>query len=134
MRQDGFLKLLQASHCILDSLYVSGGMSSAETLGVGKAVVTLPHASRAVGRVTYGYYRQIGVTECIAQSPADYVAIALRLGTDPQWRSEIETKIRAHAHLLHERKEVIHELEAFFERALARRPTGAPADSISIPE
>ena len=41
------------------------------------------------GRVTFGCYQQLGVTDCVAASPEEYVELAVRLANDPAWRAEL---------------------------------------------
>lgn len=108
--QAAFLALLKASHVILDTPHHSGGLSSAEALSMGKAIITWPNTFRLFARTTYGYYRQIGVEDCIAVDAAEYVRIAIRLGTDQAFRSRIEERIAANRHKLIERTEVVDEL------------------------
>ena len=115
-----FLELLKSCHVILDTVHFSGGISSAEALGLGKAVVTWPHPVLMAGRVTYAYYRQMGLEACIARDFDDYVAKAVRLGTDASYRAEVEAAICAHRDRLFEQAAVVRELEDFFEDALAR--------------
>ena len=66
--------------------------------------MTWPNTPRIFARTTYGYYRQIGVEDCIAADAGDYVRIALRLGTDQ------EERIGANKYKLFERTEVVDEL------------------------
>ena len=71
------------------------------------------------GRVTYSYYLQIGVLECVVESLLSYVDIAVRLGTDKIWRESISSEILNHQHLLFERDEVVNELSDFFHTQLS---------------
>jgi protein O-GlcNAc transferase len=123
--QNAFLELLKAAHVILDTIHFSGGISSAEALGVGKAVVTCPHPDLMAGRVTYAYYRQMGMDDCIAVDLDDYVAKAVRLGTDGDYRETIEQKIRERCDRLFRQEGVVREFEAFFEDAVARTDIAA---------
>lgn len=108
--QASFLALLKESHVILDTPYYSGGLSSAEALSLGKSIVTWPNVARLFARTTFAYYHQIGVSDCIANNPREYVDLALRLGTDDEFREAVEAQINANKYKLFQREEVIDEL------------------------
>jgi predicted O-linked N-acetylglucosamine transferase (SPINDLY family) len=61
----------------------------------------------------------MGVTECIAQSPAQYVEIALRLGTETAYRAEIKAKLLANNAALYADGNIVRELEHFFAKTLS---------------
>ena len=71
---------------LLDPIHYGGGLTSFDGLSLNKPIVTLP-GNFSRGRFTYGFYRTMGVDECIAADPEDYVARAVRLGTDAEWRA-----------------------------------------------
>jgi predicted O-linked N-acetylglucosamine transferase (SPINDLY family) len=62
-------------------------------------------------------YRSIGIDDCIASSVQDYVARALRLGTDRAERARLSARIRAAAPVLYEQPAAVRQLEDFFTRA-----------------
>jgi predicted O-linked N-acetylglucosamine transferase (SPINDLY family) len=107
-----YLNLLAIVDVILDPFHFSSGNGAYEAFAMGTPIVNLP--SRFLrGRITYNLYQQMGVMDCIADSPQHYVEIALRLGTDPIYREQIKAKIRAANHLLYEDREAVRELETF---------------------
>ncbi len=118
--QARFYELLKEAHVVLDTTHFSGGVSSAEAFEFGKAVVTLPHPDLMAGRVTAAYYRQMGVERCIARDLDDYVAIAVRLGSDAAYRAETEAAIVAARNRLFLNTDGVRALEAFFVDAAAR--------------
>jgi predicted O-linked N-acetylglucosamine transferase (SPINDLY family) len=59
----------------------------------------------------------MGVLDCVAGDPADYVRITVRLGTDRAWKQEVRAKIRASRQAIYEDAEVLRELEQFFLEA-----------------
>jgi predicted O-linked N-acetylglucosamine transferase (SPINDLY family) len=112
-----FLNLLAVSDVLLDPLHFGGGNTSYEALAFGVPIVTLP--SRLLrGRITFALYHQMQVLDCVAQSPEEYVELALRLGTDPPYRESVRDKIRSASGLLFENAEGIRELEQFLQRAV----------------
>jgi len=87
-----YLALLTRADVVLDSFHFSGGATSYHALAMGTPIVTLPgHAIH--GRFTYGYYRQMGLTEGVAEDPDDYLARALSLGNDREAREAFSRRI-----------------------------------------
>lgn len=118
-RQDfsRFLCLLSAVDVVLDTPHFNGMNSSLECFAVGTPVVTLPGRFQR-GRHTQAMYRAMDIRDCIATDPADYIDIAVRLGTDAEFAASIRAKILARNDALFEDARVLHEFERFFERAL----------------
>jgi predicted O-linked N-acetylglucosamine transferase (SPINDLY family) len=114
---DNFLHLLAAADVILDPPQFSGGNTSLEALALGIPIVTLPGAFMRT-RVTYGCYRQMDITDCIASDEDDYVRIAVRLGTDKQYRARLREAILAGRIALFENQKTIRAYDRFFLRAL----------------
>jgi predicted O-linked N-acetylglucosamine transferase (SPINDLY family) len=115
-----FIALLAAADVILDTPHFNGMNTSLEAFAVGTPVVTWPRALQR-GRHTYGMYRKMGMDECIAKDADDYVAIAVRLSTDPTFRAEVKAKILARNTALYEDQRVVREFERFFLEA-SREP------------
>ena len=107
---------------MLDTVHFGGGNTTYEGLAFGTPVVTLPGAFMR-GRVTYALYKKMGVMDCVASTPDGYVDIAVRLGTDKDYRAAIGARILAHNHVLYEDITVVRELEQFFLQALATAQT-----------
>jgi predicted O-linked N-acetylglucosamine transferase (SPINDLY family) len=101
---------------VLDSLGWSGGTSTLETLAHDLPIVTWPSPLMR-GRVTAGFLEVMGVTETIAASADDYVAIAVRLAREPAWRKAIREKIGAAKHLVFAHRDTLSALEDFVETA-----------------
>jgi protein O-GlcNAc transferase len=90
---EGYFSLIGAADVLLDPIHYGGGLTSFDGLSLNKPIVTLP-GNFSRGRFTYGFYRTMGVDECIAADPEDYVARAVRLGTDAEWRRHVAERIR----------------------------------------
>lgn len=112
-----FLGLIALADVVVDTPLFCGGLSSMEALALGTPVVTLPSEFRR-GRLTHAMYRQMGVTDCIAPNREGYVALATRLGRDPEFRRETAEKILTRVDTLFENQTVIAEHAAFFTRAV----------------
>ena len=114
-----FLGLLAISDVMLDTTIFSGANSTLEGLAMGTPVVTLP-SQFLRGRLSYGCYEKMGMMDLVAKDEADYVAIALRLGTDPAWRAAMRERILAEGHVLFDDDRPVRELEDFLAAAIAR--------------
>jgi predicted O-linked N-acetylglucosamine transferase (SPINDLY family) len=113
-----YFNLIALAEVLLDTFPFGGGGTSYEALAIGTPIVTLP-TDFMRGRATYACYQQMGVTECIAQSPAQYVEIALRLGTETAYRAEIKAKLLANNAALYADGNIVRELEHFFAKTLS---------------
>jgi predicted O-linked N-acetylglucosamine transferase (SPINDLY family) len=114
-----FLSLLAASDVILDSVHFNGMNCSLESFAMGTPIVTLPGGLQR-GRHTQAMYRAMGITDAIAKDAADYVEIAVRIGTDRACAESLRERIRSRSHVLFEDRRVIEEFERFFLEAHAR--------------
>lgn len=113
MNQEDFLALIAVCDVMLDTIYFNGMNTSLEAFAVGTPVVTMPTLLQR-GRHTYGMYKHMGMGECTAWTPEQYVSIALRLGTDINFRGEVKAKILLRNAALYEDMEVVREFERFF--------------------
>jgi predicted O-linked N-acetylglucosamine transferase (SPINDLY family) len=108
-----FLGLLNLSDAILDVPTFSGGVSSLEAFAMGAPIVTWPGEFMR-GRVTAGYYQQMGLDDLIASNMDEYVSLAIKLAHDPEFKNQMQNDIKANSHKLFERLEIVREMENFF--------------------
>lgn len=108
-----YLALLCIADVVLDTFHFGGGLSSMEALAVGTPVVTLP-GQFARGRYTYADYKRIGVMDCVASTPTEYVDIALGLGCDKFYNENVRKRISENIHYLFEDSGMVTELEKWF--------------------
>ena len=101
----------------LDTLGWSGGVTTFEALACGLPVVTLPGALMR-SRHSYAILTQLGVTETIARDGEDYVAIAVRLGLEPQWRQSVVNRIVSNYPNLYSDTRWVRTLEVFYRQAV----------------
>ncbi len=78
----------------LDAFPYTGGDSAASALAEGVPFVTLC-GQRHAERVAASILTHLGITDTIAGSEDEYVAIAVGLALDPGRRTELATRIRA---------------------------------------
>lgn len=111
-----FLQLNTVFDVLLDPIHFGGGNTSYEAFAAGIPLVTWP-SEFLRGRITHGLYRRMRIADCVAASHADYIAIALRLANDIDYRTHICNRILAAAPSLFEDRAAILELENFLRSA-----------------
>jgi len=122
-----YLGLLSAADVLLDPLHFGGAVTTYDALSLNRPIVTLP-TRFARGRYTLGCYRKMGVTACVASGPEDYVDIAVRLGTDADFRASVRRQIEERSDVLFEDVEAVRQYELIFER-LVEQSRGSIAGS-----
>ena len=113
--QARFVAAVGQADIFLDSLGWSGCNSLLESLAHDLPVVTMPGALMR-GRHGSAILAMMDVTETIAPTVDDYVAIAARLGRDSAWRNEIKARMAANKHRLYGDRACIAALEDFLGR------------------
>jgi protein O-GlcNAc transferase len=78
---------------ILDTISCNTGMTTATAFDLGCAVVTMRGPS-AVDRISYSILARRNLPELVAESPKDYVKVAVRMSSDLSFRAEIQRRIR----------------------------------------
>jgi predicted O-linked N-acetylglucosamine transferase (SPINDLY family) len=120
-----YAALNQRADVYLDSIGWSGGNTTLEAVAEGLPVVTLP-GTLMRGRHSGAILNQIGVTDTIADSVDDYVAIAARLGADPAWRRSVSARVADGRRRLYDDARPLRALEDALERWVA--------DAINAPD
>ena len=115
MSRDDFLRVNQLCDVMLDTLHWSGGNTSLDAIASGLPVVTLPGRFMR-GRQSMAMLKTLGCAELVAHDRESYVATALRLGRDRQWRDTISRRIVEQRHALFNQTEPVRALEAFFSQ------------------
>jgi protein O-GlcNAc transferase len=119
MQRDKFISLFLIVDAVLDTIYISGGNTSLECFAYGIPVVTWP-SSYLPGRLTYGFYKLMGIMDCVAKDLEAYVDIAIKLANEKKWYAKVKKKIKQRSHLLFEDKLAVQEVERFFEWSVDR--------------
>lgn len=132
-RGENYASLYLAGEVAIEPTHFGGVNTTYDSLSLGKAVVTLPSRFFRC-RYTLGCYTQMGYTDCVASSAADYVDKAVRLATQPDYRREVERAIAESSNALFEHAASVRELEDFFLWAHADAARGAGrADWVPAP-
>ena len=117
--QQKFFAMYRAADIALDSHGWSGCNTTFEALACGLPVVTWP-GEMMRARHSCAILGQIGLTETIAPSADEYVDIAVRLGRDETWRSEIAEKLAECRHEAFNDPAPIRSLEEFLLESRSR--------------
>jgi protein O-GlcNAc transferase len=113
--QDRYAAAASCCDVALDSIGWSGCNSSLECLAHDLPIVTLP-GELMRGRHTAAILEMMGVTDTVAASIDDYVATAVRLGRDKEWRQELRCRISQNKHRIYRDRASITALEDFLDR------------------
>ena len=116
---EDYLRINRCCDVMLDSLYWSGGNTSLDALSAGLPLVTMPGALMR-GRQSFGMLSILGLEELVAKDAQDYVAIALRLGRDAQYRGRIRATIAERLPRLFDQEAPIRALEEFLRTQAGR--------------
>lgn len=115
---DVYSQLLVQADVILDPAHYSAGSSAHDIFSVAQPIVTLP-GELAVGRYTAGCYRRMGLDDLVPASAAEYVALALQLGTNAEFRRVVRERIVESSGALQDEAAVVSDHARF----LAATPT-----------
>ena len=108
-----YLALLNLADVLLDPLYFGWGSSAYDVFSFNQPLVTFP-TELNVGRVATACYERMGIRDLITQSAVDYVAIATRLGKEPEFRNDIRQRLAAASEVLFNERLAVSEHEHFF--------------------
>jgi len=93
-----YLGLYHAIDVALDPFPFAGGTTSFDALLMGAPLITL-RGQTAVGRGGVSILSNLGLTEFVADSPADYLRLASQLAADiprlRQWRTTLRPRVLA---------------------------------------
>jgi predicted O-linked N-acetylglucosamine transferase (SPINDLY family) len=109
-----YRKYMTIADCILDSPVYAGDLTTHDAFCQGIPVVT-QEGALLVQRYTSGLYRTMGLESLIATNREEYVCIAVRLGTDSDYRKEMQRKILERNQYIFTPKETLYDYEQFFE-------------------
>jgi predicted O-linked N-acetylglucosamine transferase (SPINDLY family) len=118
MAAEDYLALVAVSDVVLDTPHYGGGANTVyDTVAVGTPLVTLPgelHRSRWGAAVN----RRLELPELVAGSPQEFVAQAVRIASDRDYRRSLQQQILRAGAELFEDTAVIDEHNAYFAEAI----------------
>ena len=103
---------------LLDPLHFGGGNSVLEAMMVGTPTVTMPDTYLRTN-VAAAAYKQMKISKPpIAQSPKEYIDLAIKLAQDNQKNRSLRKKLKTEANkYLYKNSKVLSEFEKFLEEA-----------------
>jgi len=117
--RSSFWRLNASFDVLLDPIHFGGGNTTYEALAVGQPIVTWP-SEFLRARLTYAMYRQMGLTDLVVSSAEEYIAKAVQLGCDRDYRQHIRQQILDRAGVLFQDDEAVRAVERFLEQAVQR--------------
>jgi predicted O-linked N-acetylglucosamine transferase (SPINDLY family) len=111
----GFYGLLRRARVFLDTIGFSGFNTAMQAVECGLPIVT--REGRFLrGRLASGILKRMGLRELVARTEEDYVALAVRLVQDAEYREHLRERIEKSRYLLFEDTAPIRALEDFLAR------------------
>ena len=117
--QPAFRGLLERADVLLDTIGFSGFNTAMQAVECGLPIVT--REGRFLrGRLASGILKRIGLEELVARSEEEYVALAVRLCRDGEYRESLRRRIAAGRHVIFEDVAPIRAMEDFLSEAAGR--------------
>lgn len=108
-----YWNLFAVADVFLDTIGFTGFNSTLDAIESHLPVVT--HCGEFFRtRQSSGILTMLRLTETIATQESEYLDLAIKLGADSQWRTEIVTKIKNNLSLIYRDLEAVHSLENFY--------------------
>lgn len=118
-QKPAFHQLLKRADVFLDTIGFSGFNTALQAVQCGVPIVTREGRFMR-GRLASGILKRTGLPELVARSEEDYVALAVKLARDTEYRKHICERIAASRHVLFEDVAPIRAMEAFLVEATSR--------------
>ena len=118
-----FRSLCQQATAVLDTIGFSGFNTAVHTLQAGAPLVAYA-GKRMRGRLASGTLEYLGLGELVADTPAGYVDLAVRLATDAGYAAQVRRRIGGAVGTLYGDRSAIDALAEFARQALKRARTG----------
>ena len=122
---------LGAADLFLDTWYYNGHVTTSDALYAGLPVLACLGETFAA-RVSSSLLRAAGLPELIAESPAEYEALALGLARDPAALRALRARLRPGQGTLFDVARLARDLERAFHRMDERRRAGLAPDHIEL--
>lgn len=123
-RMADFIAVNACADAVLDSFPFGAGSTAIILMQMGVPMVSFPGAF-ARGQMGSEIYDQLGITDLIADSVEQYVAMAVRLASDKGFRADIAQRLIDGYPAISGPDEVVADLVAAFAEIAGRRPAVA---------
>ncbi len=118
-RPADYYRLLSLADVLLDPPHYSSSLTGYDAFALGLPLVTLP-GDLMVQRYALGLYRKMGFEDLVVRTPEEYSALAVRLGTDGEYRRWVSCQIAQRSGALFDDLDAVREYEEFLEHVLSR--------------
>jgi predicted O-linked N-acetylglucosamine transferase (SPINDLY family) len=122
LKMSRFIAAIGQADVFLDSLDWSGCNTALESLPHHLPIVTMTGGLMR-GRHCTAFLQRMGVTETITTTVDDYVAAAVRIGRDRDWRMAVKARMAENEHRIYRDRACIAAMGDFLDR-VARNPAG----------
>ena len=112
LEHKSFLGLLATSQVALDPFPWGGGVTTLDAFAAGTPVVTYPKQQTGV-QLAAGFYRYMGIADCIVASVQEYVDLAVEIAMNPSTRERISASILKRHYTIFEDASTAKEWERF---------------------
>ncbi|MFA7499974.1 MAG: hypothetical protein WCY85_03115, partial [Sulfurimonas sp.] len=116
-KSEVFLSYMHHADAVLEPVNFGFGTTAIEAFSVGAPIVAYPK-ELMYSRVTYWYYKQMGINDFYAKNAAEYVNLAIKLASDATYKESIKNKILERNSVLYENDGAHNELDNFFKNRL----------------
>jgi protein O-GlcNAc transferase len=115
-----YLMLNQLADVYLDTIAFTGGNTTFDAVACSLPIVTLPGEFMR-GRLSYGILQVLEVTDTIADSEANYINIAVRLGQEPEWRKDVAIAMQHQQNKIFDEVSCVSALEEFYQSIVMKK-------------
>ena len=116
-QKPAFYQLLKRADVFLDTIGFSGFNTALQAVECGLPIVTREGRFMR-GRLASGILKRMGLPELVARSEEDYVALAVKLARDTEYRKHVRERIEASRHVLFADLAPIRAMEDFLVKAI----------------
>ncbi len=113
-----FLSLLHQADVVLDGLRLGAGNIAFSSLWVDQALITCPGQFLRC-RIAAGLYQLMDLPELIASDLDAYIALALKMGTDANWRQKMRTAVKQRKGIAFQNMQATDETLAHFRQLIS---------------
>jgi len=118
-----YYRLFQLATLMLDTPVYASSLTAYDAFSLGVPVLTRPGAL-AVQCYATGLYRQMGMDgELVVHDRRQYVAKAVKMGTEPEYRQHLVRMLQERDHAAFDDRRVIAEYERFFSSVIEKNVT-----------
>jgi protein O-GlcNAc transferase len=117
LSQEDYYRLVSVADVVLDAVHYSAGSSAYDMFSLDQPIVTLP-GELNVGRYVQACYRYVGFTDLIAANQEEYVRLAIKVATEPDYGRWVRTQLHERRTILFQDESAVAAHADFFRQAV----------------